>query len=190
MPKYSNVNGVWKKESARYANVNGIWKQESEGFVNINGVWKSTKEQPIYTFSRSFGNLNKISYTNTDGHYLYAEGNGDDDTDYAYAEFVYNTAAGYSSYTFNSGDVIAVTVMTTGTNNGSCSLSLAYTTSGIIYSTHSIGFNTGGVWSTYTTTLTKSSTSSYIRMVIANSSYSGGTSLHIKSITVNGVPII
>ena len=190
MPKYANVGGVWKKENTGYSMVSGVWKTRADEFVNVNGVWKSTSEQPVYKYSRTFGNLRAISYNNTDGHYLYAEGNGDDDTDYAYAEFVYNTAGGYSSFTFKSGDVIAVTVMTTGTNNGSCWLDLAYTSSGIVYATHSIGFSTNNAWSTYTTTLTKTTTSSFIRMTIANSSYSGATSLHIKSITVNGVPII
>lgn len=74
MPKYVNVNGVWKQEGAGYVNVGGVWKAKSDEYVNVGGVWKPLLQSgdTVETFSITHdSNLNITNAFVVANKYLY-----------------------------------------------------------------------------------------------------------------------
>lgn len=201
MPKYTNVNGVWKQEAKGYVNVNGVWKTKSSEYLNVNGIWKQDNpyRKAVYygvAYSR-YQNAGTQSFTsNSDGSYTVTS-MGDRYSDSEdYDSGVYRLAFS-TPYTFKKGDVIKVYGRFEYGNLGSYvgfSTSMPCTTSssGVAYNVASLyctGSN-GTSWETYTTTYNGSGATGYLHLEIQQHvSYAWCTTI-FQSVTINGYEIL
>lgn len=200
MPKYVNVNGVWKQEGSGYVNVNGVWKPKSTDYVNVNGVWKNASpyaKAQYYGVARTQNQSGSHTFTNNaDGSYTlsgmgnyYAGGDGEYD---GKVRLAFSTP-----YQLKNGDVISAygkfMYGNTGAYIGFCSSMPSTTENSIsafdIEDFYCTGDN-GTTWKSYSTTYTGYDRIGYLHIeIIQYYSYVTTTAI-FSNFKINGVEIL